>query len=113
MVRSGQFTPLTGPQFCALWDSGILDLLPTPGELLTISERLAARKLLQRLPREELRALPRAATIMAKYEARRVVVREALASHARLEGELIKQLLDVEWNVARALTDPCATAPHG
>jgi len=109
MVRSGQFTPLTGPQFCVLWDSGILDLLPMPGELLTVSERLAARKLLQRLPREELReklrTLPRAAAVVAKHEAERVALRQAVTASARLQDEFIKQLLDVEWNVARGLTD--------
>lgn len=104
-VNSGRFKPLTGKQFCVAWDSGVLDLLPMPGELLTVSARLLARKALLRLPRERLRSVPRLASIMARTEAKRVVVRQALARHVAIEDELMKQLLDFQWNVTVDLSD--------
>ncbi len=104
-VNSGRFKPLTGKQFCVLWDSGILDLLPMPGELLTVSGRLLARKALLKLPRERLRNVPRLASVMARAEAKRLVVRQELARHVTIEEELIKQLLDFQWNVTVDLSD--------
>lgn len=104
-VSSGRFTPLTGKQFCPLWDSGILDLLPTPGELITVSGRLLARQALLRLPRERMRTIPRLASIMAKTEARRVLLRQQVTQHIAVEDELIKQLLDFQWNVTVDLSD--------
>jgi len=104
-VNSGRFKPLTGKQFCPLWDSGILDLLPMPGELLTVSSRLLARKALLRLPRARLRGVPRLASIMARTEAKRIVVRQALERQVGIEEELIKQLLDLQWNVTVDLSD--------
>jgi hypothetical protein len=106
-VQSGQFKPLSGPTFCLAYDSGILDFLPLPGELLTVAGRLAARKALLKLPRERLRTVPRAAAVMTRYEAKRIIVRQALASRTQLEDELMKQLLDLQWNVTVDLSNPC------
>jgi len=98
-VKSSGFKPLIGKQFCPLWDSRILDLLPTPGELFTVSGRLLARQALLRLPRQRMRGVPRLASIMARADARRVVVRQEVARHIAMEDELMKRLLDFQWNV--------------
>jgi hypothetical protein len=104
-VHSGHFKPLgNGEEFCFLWDSGILDLLPMPGKLMTLSERVLARQALRRLPRERLRAIPRAAAVMARYEVKRVALRGQTTALLRREDELIKQLLDLEWNVTLDLS---------
>lgn len=98
-VQSGEFVPLTGKDFCIVWDSGILELLPSPSKFLTGAARLAAVKSLSRLPRDQLRKVPRTAAILAKHEARRQALQQEILRRAEREDFLAKQLLELQWNV--------------
>jgi hypothetical protein len=98
-VESGQFKPLTGKSFCALWDSGLLELLPSPTKLMTTAARVAALNSLTKLPRAELAKVSRTRSIMARYETRRAEIRTQIVARAAQEEALSRQLVHLVWNV--------------
>jgi hypothetical protein len=105
-VASGRFVPLTGKEFCLAWDSGVLDLLPSPAKLLTRAARVAAARSLSKLPRERLKRFPRPAAIMTRYATKRILREQDVAAHIQREEQLTTQLMDLTWNVATGLSSP-------
>jgi len=105
-VAAGRFVPLTGKQFCVVWDSGILELLPSPSKMLTGAARAAAARSVAKLPREQLRKIPKISTVMTRYESRRVVLQEGISVRLQREDELAKQLVNLTWNVMTGLSSP-------
>jgi hypothetical protein len=105
-VASGRFVPLSGKDFCVVWDSGILDLLPTPGSVITRAARVAAVRSLSKLPRERLSKFPRTAAVMTRYASKRLFHQQEIAAHLQHEENLETQLLDLTWNVTTGLSSP-------
>ncbi|MGA8614373.1 MAG: hypothetical protein WB760_22405 [Xanthobacteraceae bacterium] len=63
-----------------------------------------ARKALLSLPKQKLARVPRLAIILSRAEARRALVSEQIEKHILAEDELIKQLLNLQWNIALDLS---------
>jgi hypothetical protein len=104
-VATGQFVPLSGPQFCLVYDSGIFDLLPTPSSVPSRAVRLLARQTMAKLPRAAFKKVPRAAATMERYETKKQLLTQQLAQSSRQESVLAEQLLDLAWNVVVEFTD--------
>jgi hypothetical protein len=105
-VAAGRFVPLSGKDFCVVWDSGILDILPTPGSVLTRAARVATVRSLSKLPRERLSKFPRTAAVMTRYASKRLLHQQEIAAHLQHEENLETQLLDLTWNVTTGLSSP-------
>jgi hypothetical protein len=89
-------------QFCLLWDSGLLDLIPSPVKAAKAASGLArvgGKAALMRMTRHELVKLPKFAGIAAKYETRRAVARQAVKQSQDAEKRLVDALLDLQWNI--------------
>lgn len=89
-------------QFCLVWDSGILDLIPSPlkaGKVASGVARAGAKTTLSHLTRRELIKTPKFASIAGKYEIRRLAMQESLKQTKDAEKRLVDALLDLQWNI--------------
>ncbi|NJO35958.1 MAG: hypothetical protein HC869_25665 [Rhodospirillales bacterium] len=89
-------------QFCLLWDSGLLDLIPSPVKAAKAAGAVArgtAKAGMRQLARHELVKLPSFAKIAGKYETRRVVTSQALNEGKTVEKRLVDALLELQWDI--------------
>jgi hypothetical protein len=105
-VATGQYVPLTGPDFCTIYDSGILDLLPFPGTAMARGTRFLARNSIRQIPRASLRKVPQAARTVERFDLRRQSAMQEISSSQSRSEFLVDQLLKLQWNVIVELGSP-------